>query len=87
MLSQPYFRGAGTAAGITGSGTATASGVDDGSEVDAGAAVMGVKEGTLDDVEEDLEVDVGVTVTGGVGLLRPGARLAMARWRRSAIRS
>lgn len=85
MLSQPYFRGAGTA-GITGSGTATASGVDDGSEVDAGAAVMGVKEGTLDDVE-DLEVDVGVTVTGGVGLLRPGARLAMARWRRSAIRS
>lgn len=48
---------------------------------------MGVKDDTLDDVEEGLRVDIGVTLTGGAGLLGPGASLAMTRWRRSAIRS
>ena len=64
----------GKAAGMSATETATAGDV-------AGWAVM-----TLDDVEEGLRVDVGVTLTGGVGLLEPGARLAMTRWRRSAIR-
>lgn len=76
-----------TATGSTTSGRVTADGVDDGWEVDAGMAAMGVKDRTLDDVEEDLRVDDGVTLTGGVGLLAPGVRLAMTRWRRSAIRS
>lgn len=53
-------------------GTTTVDAVDGGWKVDAGAAVMGVKERTLDDVEEGLRVDVGVNLT---------------RWRRSAIRS
>lgn len=65
----------------------TSDGIDDGWEVDAGAVVTGSKDGTLDDVEEDLIVDAGVILTGGVDLLGPGARLAMTRWRRSAIRS
>ena len=68
-------------------GTTTADGVDGGWEVDAGAAVMGVKEYTLDDFEEGLRVDVGVNLAGGAGLVEPGARWAVTRWRRSAIRS
>lgn len=98
-----YCRGVGTIAGMTGAGTAawssatrtgsrtstgtaTADDVDDSWAVDADGEV---KDGTLDDVEEDLKVDVGVTVTGGAGLLGPGARSAMTPWRRrrSAIRS
>ena len=66
---------------------AAAEDVDDGWAIETGAAVVVVDDGTLDDVEEDLKVDVGVTLTEGVDLLGPGARLAMTRWRRSAILS
>lgn len=75
------------AAETAAAGTMVADGIDGGCKIDAGAAVMDVKGGTLDDVEEDLRVDVGVNLTGGAGLVEPGARLAATRWRRSAIRS
>ena len=60
-------------AGITASGTAAAAGMT--------ALGMAATAG------EDLRIDVGVTLTGGVGLLEPEARLATTRWRRLAIRS
>ena len=63
----------------------SAAGTVDG--VDEEFVVASVKAGTLDDVEGDLRVDGGVVLKAGVGLLEPGARLAMTRRRRSAIRS
>lgn len=78
---------AGAAAGITAPGTTTSNDANGVCEVDPGLALMAVNDGTLDDAEKDLRVDVGVTLTRGVGLLEPGASFAMTRWRRSAIRS